>query len=329
MEVIQLTGVDAPASTPRALDQGAAVSIGAYDGVHLGHRALIARTRQEAARLGCGSAVVTFDRHPATVVRPASAPRLLTDVDQKLELLAATGVDVVAVVHFDADRAGEDPSHFVSEVLVDLLRARAVVVGADFHFGRGRSGDVGMLGALGARLGFSVTGFDLVGEGDEPISSTRIRGLIARGDVTSAALLLGRPHQVRGTVGHGDARGRDLGFPTANVAVPAEIALPADGVYAAWYRTPDGEGHPACVSIGRRPTFYREGGPQLLEAYLLDFAGDLYGQPAKVDLVSRQRGQERYESVDALVAQMHADVAETRRRLGGLITVSPDPNHDL
>lgn len=274
MDVIALRGIDVAVPTPRVLEAGAAVSIGAYDGVHAGHRALIARTLDEAARLGSASAVVTFDRHPATVVRPASAPRLLTDLDQKLELLASTGVDVTVVVAFDADRAGEDPAHFVSEVLVDLLRARAVVVGADFHFGRGRAGDVGMLEALGSRLGFSVTGLGLVAQGDEPISSTRIRGLVARGDVESAAVLLGRPHQVRGMVGHGDGRGRDLGFPTANVAVPAEIAVPADGVYTAWYHTPDGERRPACVSIGRRPTFYRDGAPQLVEAYLLDFTED-------------------------------------------------------
>ncbi len=326
MDVIQLTGIDVAVPTPEVLGAGAAVSIGAYDGVHVGHRALIERTRQEAARLGSASAVVTFDRHPATVVRPESAPRLLTDLEQKLELLASTGVDVTVVVHFDADRAGEDPSHFVSEVLVGLLHARAVVVGADFHFGRGRAGDVGLLRELGAGLGFSVTGLDLVGEGDRPVSSTRVRELIAEGDVGGAALLLGRAHQVRGRVEHGDGRGRDLGFPTANVAVPAEIAVPADGVYAAWYRTPDGERRPACVSVGSRPTFYRDGGPQLLEAHLLDFSGDLYGQPARVDLVSRQRGQERFGSAESLVAQMRADVAETRRRLGERVAVSPDPS---
>lgn len=329
MDVIALRGIDVAVPTPRVLEAGAAVSIGAYDGVHAGHRALIARTLDEAARLGSASAVVTFDRHPATVVRPASAPRLLTDLDQKLELLASTGVDVTVVVAFDADRAGEDPAHFVSEVLVDLLRARAVVVGADFHFGRGRAGDVGMLEALGSRLGFSVTGLGLVAQGDEPISSTRIRGLVARGDVESAAVLLGRPHQVRGMVGHGDGRGRDLGFPTANVAVPAEIAVPADGVYTAWYHTPDGERRPACVSIGRRPTFYRDGAPQLVEAYLLDFTGDLYGQPARVDLISRQRGQERFDSADALVARMRGDVAEARRRLGQLAAAYPDPSPGL
>lgn len=326
MDVIELTAVDAPVAAPEVLARGAAVSIGAYDGVHLGHRALIARTREEASRLGCASAVVTFDRHPATVVRPASAPRLLTDLDQKLALLASTGVDVTVVVHFDERRAAEEPAHFVREVLVDLLHARAVVVGEDFHFGRARAGNVELLRTLGAELGFSVTGFGLLADGGQPVSSTRIRALLAAGDVEQAAELLGRAHQVRGRVGHGDARGRELGFPTANVAVPAAIAVPADGVYAAWYRGPDGVHRPACVSVGRRPTFYDDDAPQLVEAHLLDFAGDLYDQPAQVEFVARQRGQERYESVTALVAQMHADVEEARRRLAVPAPAPADPS---
>ncbi|MHB1929206.1 MAG: bifunctional riboflavin kinase/FAD synthetase [Acidimicrobiales bacterium] len=314
MEVIRIDAVDQPVPPPGAVAAGSAVTIGAYDGVHLGHRALIATTRDEAGRLGCASAVVTFDRHPASVVRPASAPRILTDLEQKLELLAATGVEVAVVVHFDEERAAEDPEHFVREVLVGLLRARAVVVGEDFHFGRHRGGNVAMLRGLGDELGFEVGGFGLLAEGGEPVSSTRIRALIAAGDVEGAAELLGRPHQVRGVVEHGDARGRDLGFPTANVSVPATIAVPADGVYAGWFAG-EGEGRRgACVSVGRRPTFYSED-RSLVEAYVLDFAGDLYGSPARVDFVARQRGQERFDSVDALVAHMSADVEETRRRL--------------
>ncbi|HEV7886141.1 MAG TPA: bifunctional riboflavin kinase/FAD synthetase [Acidimicrobiales bacterium] len=293
---------------------GSVVTIGAYDGVHLGHRALIERVRSMAAELGCASAVVTFDRHPATVVRPESAPRLLTDLEQKLELLAETGVDYTLVVRFDEARSQESAADFVHEVLVGCLAARAVVVGHDFHFGHGRQGNVPMLQAMGADLGFDVLGVSLVGD-SEPISSTRIRGLLAEGDVAGAAALLGRPHEVRGTVEHGDARGRELGFPTANVAVPAEILLPADGIYAGWYLRPDGSRHMAAVSLGRRPTFYDAAEKSLLEAYLLDFDGDLYGERARVQFVRRLRGEQRFDRVEDLVAQMQADVAATRSEL--------------
>lgn len=323
MEVLQLGAVDEPLDSPAVVSGGSAVTIGAFDGVHLGHRALISKVCDEASRLGCASAVVTFDRHPAAVIRPASAPRLLTDLDQKLGLLAEAGVELTVVVHFDERRAAEDPEHFVREVLVDLLRARVVVVGEGFRFGRERKGDVDLLGRLGSELGFAVTGAELLGDGSSPISSTRVRALVAAGEVEAAAGLLGRAHQLRGVVVHGDGRGRVLGFPTANLEVPAEAAVPADGVYAAWYLGADGERRPACVSIGRRSTFYRDGGPQLVEAYLLDFSGDLYGQEAVLDLVARQRGQESFGSVEALTAQMHADVEETRARLGGRPAKAP------
>jgi riboflavin kinase/FMN adenylyltransferase len=299
-------------------DDAFAVTIGAYDGVHLGHRALIGRVQAAAATLGCGSAVVTFDRHPATVVRPESAPALLTDLDQKLELLAATGVDLTLVVHFDRDRAGETPEDFARTVLVDLLHARSVVVGHDFHFGAGRRGNVEMLARMGAEYGFDVTGMRLVTVGGEnaPVTSTRIRGAVAAGDVEEAARLLDRPHQVRGVVVHGDKRGRELGYPTANVAVPSSIAMPADGVYAGRYTGPDGVARGAALSIGRRPTFYADADLSLLEVNILDFSGDLYDQPARVDFVARLRGQERFGSVEALVAQMGRDVDAARLRLG-------------
>src|SRR4051794_11093925 len=241
-------------------EQGCVVTIGAYDGVHLGHRALIGRVRTMAAELGAASAVVTFDRHPAMVVRPDSAPRLLTDLDQKLELLASTGVDYTLVVHFDEARSQESAEEFVTEVLVGCLRARAVVVGHDFHFGRNRQGNVSFLQEMGAQQGFDVLGINLVGDqlAGEPVSSTRVRKLLLAGDAAGAAALLDRPHEVRGTVMRGDARGRELGFPTANVAVPEDILLPADGIYAGWYETPDGTVHPTAISLGRRPTFYED-----------------------------------------------------------------------
>jgi riboflavin kinase/FMN adenylyltransferase len=230
-----------PASCPRP-PGGAVVTIGVYDGVHLGHRALIGRVRAMAAELGAESAVVTFDRHPATVVRPESAPLLLTDLEQRLELLGETGVDRTLVIHFDRERAAESAEDFVREILVGCLGAVAVVVGHDFHFGRNRGGNVPMLQEMGAELGFDVLGINLVADdaASQVVSSTRIRTLLGEGDVAGAALLLGRPHEVRGVVQHGDARGRELGFPTANVAVPADILLPRDGIYAGWYERPDG-----------------------------------------------------------------------------------------
>ena len=293
------------------------VTIGAYDGVHLGHRHLIAQLRGMAAGLGCASAVVTFDHHPATVVRPDSAPRLLTDLDQKLDLLASTGVDWTLVVHFDKARSEESAEGFVSEVLVGCLGAQAVVVGHDFHFGHRRRGTVALLQRMGAELGFDVHGLRLVtdGGGGAAVSSTRIRELLAEGDVAAAETLLGRAHEVRGVVRTGDAMGRQLGFPTANVAVPDEICLPADGVYAGWFERASGTRHPAAISLGRRPTFYEDADVSLLEAHLLDFDGDLYGEHAKVRFVSRLRGQERFDTVDALVAQMHLDVATAREVL--------------
>ena len=297
-------------------DGGTVVTIGAYDGVHLGHRALVAEVRRRAERLGCASAVVTFDRHPATVVRPESAPLLLTDLDQKLELLASTGLDYALVVQFDAERARESAEDFVRRTLVGCLGARSVVVGDDFHFGHRRRGNVDLLTSMGADLGFDVLGLRLVADGEEAYSSTRIRRALAAGDVAAAATMLGRPHEVRGRVVRGDGRGGpELGYPTANVEVPPGILLPADGVYAGWYERPSGEVHEAAISLGRRPQFYETADASLLEAHLPGFDGDLYGEAAKVRFVARLRGQERYETVDALIEQMGRDVDATRAAL--------------
>jgi riboflavin kinase/FMN adenylyltransferase len=301
--------------------EGCAVTIGQYDGVHLGHRVVIAEVRRMAAAAGLRTAVVTFDRHPASVVRPESAPQLLTDLEQKLELLATTGVDYTYVVHFDEARSREKATDFVDEVLVDCLNARAVAVGEDFHFGHGRQGNVALLREVGAERGFEVHGLDLVGQdgtpSDEPVSSTAIRGALGDGRVEDAAVLLGRPHEVRGTVVDGDHRGRELGFPTANLAVPGEIQLPADGIYAGWYLRPDGTALPTAISLGRRPTFYVDQELSLLEAHVLDFEGDLYGEAARVRFVARLRGEERFDSVDALVTQIRQDCDDARALLAG------------
>jgi len=305
---------------------GAAVTIGAYDGVHLGHRQLIAGLRAAAAERGLASVVVTFDRHPATVVRPGSAPLLLTDLDQKLELLASTGVDRTLVVPFDRRRADETAEEFVTEVLVGALGARLVVVGENFHFGHGRKGNVALLTELGVVHDFEVVGWRLVaGPDGQPVSSTRVRRCLADGDVEGAAELLGRPHQVRGPVAHGDGRGGpELGMPTANVTVPSDIALPADGIYAGWHERPDGSRYPAAVSVGRRPTFYDQGA-RLVESHLLGFDGDLYGEQARVSFVARLRPERRFASVEELKAQMAADAAAAAELLGAL-TGSTEPD---
>jgi riboflavin kinase / FMN adenylyltransferase len=314
-----VTGSD-DAALAAARTAGAVVTIGAYDGVHLGHQAVLRLVRELADARGLEAALVTFDRHPAEVVRPESAPRLLTTLEQRLELLDATGdLDLCWVLTFDEARSKEAAEDFVREVLVDGVGARLVVVGADFHFGHRRGGNVPLLERMGAEFGFEVLGLGLVAvEGDAtgvPYSSTRIRELLAKGDVAEAGRLLGRPHEVRGVVERGDQRGAEhLGMPTANLTVPERICLPADGVYAGTFVAEDGVERPAAISVGTRPTFY-EDGDVLVEAYVLDFDGDLYGQRVKVRFREWVRSQERFDSTEALVEQMNADVEATRRIL--------------
>ncbi len=296
------------------------MTIGAYDGVHLGHQALLAEFGEKARDASLASVVVTFDRHPAMVVRPESAPKLLCDLDQKLELLAAAGVDRTLIVHFDTERANETAEDFVSSILVGALGTRLVVVGEDFHFGHGRKGNVSLLREMGSEFGFEVDGVSLAADaagGSEPISSTRIRRLVSDGQVEEAAALLGRLHQVRGPVVRGDRRGGTaLGFPTANVDVPDTICLPGAGTYAGWYERPDGSRPMAAISVGRRPTFYAADGPLLVEAHLLDFNGDLYGEEAKVSFATRLHDDIAFESATALVEQITKDVDATRSLLG-------------
>jgi riboflavin kinase / FMN adenylyltransferase len=300
-------------------DGNTVVTIGAYDGVHLGHRAVIAEVRRLAAARGAKSAVVTFDKHPAVVVRPESAPRSLTDLDQKLELLAETGIDATVVITFDQQRANEEPEDFVQEVLVDGLHAVVVVVGEDFHFGHHRRGNVPLLRELGRRDGFEVMPVGLVARADgvdEPVSSTAVRRALAGGDVDIAAHLLGREYEARGIVVVGDKRGRLLGFPTANVEVSNQVCLPADGVYAGWYERPDGTVHGCAINLGRRPTFYEHADHSLLEAHLLDFDGDLYGEQAEVRFVHFLRSERKFDGVDALVTQLKHDIESARHVLG-------------
>jgi riboflavin kinase/FMN adenylyltransferase len=302
-------------STPAFDDERTVVTIGAYDGVHRGHREVIEHVRRLAAERGCRSALVTFDKHPATVVRPESAPKLLTGPDHKVELLADTGLDALVVVTFDDAQAAESPESFVQRVLVSCLATSAIVVGEDFHFGRDRQGNVDLLRKIGLEEGFDVEPLELVQRADgvdEPVSSTAIRRALAGGDVTRANAMLGYQFEVRGSVQQGDQRGRLLGFPTANVEVSSRICLPADGVYAGWYERENGDRHQCAINVGRRPTFYEHAETSLLEAHLLDFEGDLYGEAARVEFVGFLRSERKFDGVDALIEQLRADVESAR-----------------
>ena len=291
------------------------VTIGAYDGVHRGHQAVIGQVRKEAQQSGCQSVVVTFDKHPASVVRPESAPKLLTDLDQKLELLQQTGIDATLIVEFNRERSTEDPALFVKRVLVDTLRAQVVVVGEDFHFGFNRGGNVAMLRELGKQFDFQVEPVKLIARPDgveEPVSSTSIRRALAGGQVEIATNLLGRAYEVRGVVVNGDKRGRTIGFPTANVEVPNAMCLPADGVYAGKFKCDDGSMHACAINLGRRPTFFEHADHSLLEAHLLDFAGDLYGQKVSVTFEHFLRSERKFDGLEAIKRQLQLDVAAAR-----------------
>jgi riboflavin kinase / FMN adenylyltransferase len=297
------------------LPEGSVVTVGTFDGVHCGHQALLTATRRIADDVGAPAVVVTFDRHPASVVRPESAPRLLTTLTQRLELVAAHGIDYVHVLRFDEDRSLEPPVEFLQEIVVGTWHARVAVEGENFHFGHRRRGDMSLLEEVGARFGFKVHTVPLVynDELETAVSSGLVRAALAHADVDSARRMLGRDYEIQGVVEHGDGRGRQIGFPTANVAVPGDLQLPADGVYAGWYERPDGATHRTAISIGRRPTFYAENGLLLVEAHLLDFDDDLYFEYARVRVSAWLRGQTRFGSIEDLTAQLERDVATTRR----------------
>lgn len=291
------------------------VTIGAYDGVHLGHQAVIRQVRDNASELGCGSVVVTFDKHPAVVVRPQSAPKLLTDIEQKLELLAATGVDTTFIVEFTEEQAHEDPASFVRRVLVDGLGARLVVVGEDFHFGFRRLGNVALLRDLGRKHDFEVSPIQLIARmdgGNEPVSSTAIRRALGEGKVELASQMLGRHFETRGVVVSGDKRGSKIGFPTANIEVSNEMILPLDGVYAGHCTLADGSRYECAINLGRRPTFVEHATHSILEAHLLDFEGDLYDQKLRVSFEHLLRSERKFENLEALKLQLGIDIAQAR-----------------
>lgn len=292
------------------------VVIGNFDGVHLGHRRVLARAHEIAGELGGLPVVaVTFDPHPMAVLRPEHAPTTLTTMEVRADLLGEAGADGVLAVPFDRSIAAWSPEEFVQRVVVDALHARAVVVGANFRFGSRAAGDVATLAEAGRVHDFTAEGIPLDG-GPMVWSSTYVRTCLAAGDVAGAAEALGRPYAVRGEVVRGDQRGRELGYPTANVPTTGLLAAPPDGVYAGWLRRLDtGETFPAAISVGTNPTFDGER-ERRVESYVLDRTDlDLYGVEVEVSFVDRLRGMTAFESVEALVEQMDDDVRRARELL--------------
>jgi riboflavin kinase / FMN adenylyltransferase len=294
------------------------VTIGVFDGIHRGHQSIIAEAVRMAGERGVPSVLITFVPHPSEVVRPGSHPPVLTSIVRRAELVEQLGVDVFCALPFTLEFSKMAPDEFVHHALIDRLHASAVVVGENFRFGHKAAGDVALLARLGRTFGFTAHGIPLLAEGDTPLSATYVRSCVKAGDMHTAAQVLGRPHRVDGVVERGDQRGRELGFPTANLRTDAWAAVPADGVYAGcvvrldeWGRTVPGPPlGTAAISVGTNPTF--EVRQRRVEAYVLDFSGDLYGATVGIEFAERLRGMEKFDSVDALVTQMHADVERTR-----------------
>jgi riboflavin kinase / FMN adenylyltransferase len=330
--VLRWRGLDA---TPGDLGR-VVVTIGMYDGVHRGHQVLIGAAVARARAMRRPALLLTFDPHPAEVIRPGSHPAILTSLDRKAELVAGLGVDAMCVLPFTPEFMRLPPETFTHTVLVEHLHAAQVVVGENFTYGHKAAGTVETLTREGRRFGFSVEGIPLADVGSAgdggagadagedmaenvTISSTYIRACVAAGDMVSAARALGRPHRVDGVVVRGDRRGRELGYPTANVETPPFTAIPADGIYAGHLVLRDASGssgprHPAAISVGTNPTF--QGSRRTLEAFLLDYEGDLYGEHVGVEFAHRLRPMATFAGVPELLEAMARDVEETRRLLG-------------
>lgn len=297
----------------------AVVTIGVFDGVHLGHQRIVGRAIEAGAELSLPVAVMTFSPHPDEVVRPGSHPPLLCTLRRRIDLLASLGVDAVCVVPFTLEFSRLGPEEFVQTVLADRLHARRVVVGINFRFGHRARGDVDLLAELGEKYDFAAEGVPLLAEDGVAVSSSSLRGQLRAGDVAGAARGLGRPHRVEGIVVRGHRRGRALGFPTANLETADHTAIPADGVYAGWLATLDDDGRdterwPAAISVGTNPTF--EGKHRVVEAHALDRDDlDLYGVHVAVDFTARLRDMTRFDSAEALVEQMRQDVDQARALL--------------
>jgi riboflavin kinase/FMN adenylyltransferase len=297
------------------------VTVGVFDGVHRGHQRIVARAVEVATGMGLPVVVITFDPHPAEVIRPGSHPPMLCTLRRRVELLAGLGADAVCVLPFTLEFSRLGPDEFVRAVLADRLHARWAVVGENFRFGHRASGDVALLAELGEKYDFGADGVPLLTDGGATISSSTIRDLVFAGDVAGATRHLGRPHRVEGVVVRGHNRGRALGFPTANLETPPYPVIPADGIYAGWLASLDEGGGetqrwPAAVSVGSNPTF--DGRQRVVEAYALDRDDlDLYGVHVAVDFAARLRGMVKFDSAEALAGQMRVDVDQARELVGG------------
>lgn len=303
--------LESAATLPGRL-RGACVALGNFDGFHLGHQAVVGRAVARAHAEGRPAIVATFDPHPMRYFRPGTAPFRLTTLDQREALFAAAGADAMYVFQFDAALAGLSAEAFVTERLVGAMGVAGVATGEDFTFGKGRSGDIPMMRRLGEAHGFAVDTVAPVTLDGEPVSSTRVREALRSGDPRAAARLLTRPFAIRGVVQHGDKVGRTIGFPTANLDMGPYLR-PAYGIYAVRGLLPDGRVVDGAANLGIRPSF--DPPKELLEPYFLDFSGDLYGQTIEVALVDYLRPEAKFDSLDALKAQMDEDIAEARRRL--------------
>lgn len=308
----------------RSLDEvpaeasGRAVALGTFDGVHRGHRRVIGSAVDRARERGLVATVATFDPHPLRVLRPEQPPQLLTTLDQKIALVAELGVDELVAIPFTPELSRQSAEDFSAQVLAAALGARSVSVGVNFRFGHAAAGDAAL---LRARPEFETEVVELVQHGGDSISSSRIRSLLAKGDVAGAAVLLGAPYTIAGPVVEGDGRGRELNMPTANIEPPADVVLPAKGIYAAIASADGITPTAAAVSIGVRPTFDTEG-KLLVEAHLIGFDGDLYGQSLGLALLERLRDEVRFESADELVEQMQKDVEQASALVAKAATVS-------
>jgi riboflavin kinase/FMN adenylyltransferase len=293
--------------------QGAAIAIGNFDGVHLGHRALIQRARELAAATGALSVALTFDPHPATVLAPGHAPRMLTSIGRRVELLAEAGIDAVVIEPFTRELASASADAFIDDLVLGALRARAVVVGYDFNYGHGRTGSVAVLQAHGARAGVEVAIVPPVTVDGEIAASTKVRGFLRAGELARAERMLGRRWDVDGVVVHGAKRGRAIGVPTANITPSVELAV-APGIYAVTLAVEGGRPLPAVASLGTNPTFVDEGG-LVLEVHVLDWNGDIYDRRVRTTFVARLRDEQKFDSVEALITQIQHDISDARASL--------------
>ncbi len=290
---------------------GTAATIGVYDGVHLGHCQLLSELREKADHAGLATVVITFDQHPTRVTSPENAPKLLTSIERKIELFESQGIDYVYVVKFDKERSMTSADEFFRSVFVEGVKAKTIIVGEDFQFGHNRKGNLTFLQEEGAKVGIEAIGLELVQDltsSGVAISSTAIRTFLTQGDVRSATQMLGRYFEIEGTVVKGDERGRQIGFPTANIAIGKEMLLPGDGVYACWYERGNGSRHKAAVNIGRRPTFQTNEKESVLEAHLIGFNEDIYGEFGRVEFAHFLRPERQFEGIESLKKQLESDI---------------------